>query len=199
MNILLATGNAHKKSELAAIFSGHSIAIPEDLGLPFDVEEHGMTFLDNSMLKAQALWDLLKERSIPGSWAVIADDSGLVVPALGGAPGIYSARYGSDVYGRMLESPERNRYLLEQLGGITDRRAFFVCCMSLIKDDYVHYTVQETIEGTIIDKEIGSGGFGYDPVFYIESYGMTAAQLDPELKNSISHRGKAGKQIAKLL
>lgn len=199
MNILAATGNEHKKIELSEILKDHRVAVPQELGLSFDFEETEATFLGNSLGKAEALWAQVREAGLDDTWTVLADDSGLVVPSLGGEPGIYSARYGSDVFGRMLESPERNAYLLDKMQGITDRRAFFVCCMSLIMHDYRIYTVQETMEGTIIDKELGSGGFGYDPVFYLPEYQQTVAQIPSEVKNSISHRGKAGSRIAALL
>ncbi len=199
MNIVLATENLHKKEELSSIFLDHSLFIPKDLGLSFDFEEDAPTFLGNSLGKAQTLWDVVRERAGSEPLAVLADDSGLVVPSLGGEPGIYSARYGSDVYGHMLESSERNRYLLSKLEGITDRRAFFVCCMTCILDDYTIYTVQETMKGAIIDKEYGHGGFGYDPIFFVDTYGKTVAQLKAEEKNRISHRGKAGAKLARLL
>ncbi len=202
MKIILATGNMHKKQELSSIFSSHILFLPDDLGIGFDFEETENTFLGNSLGKARALYTALKD-TVPleesKDYAVLADDSGLVIPALGGAPGIYSARYGSDVFGRMLESHERNEYLLQQMKDITDRQAFFVCCMTLIIDDYRIYTVQETMEGTIIDEETGTGGFGYDPVFYLPALGKTVAQLSSDEKNNISHRGKAGSGIEGLL
>ena len=200
MNIIAATGNKHKKIELSAIFTGHTILTPDEIGiLDFDPEEVEESFLGNSLGKAQALRDLISGREDLGEFAVLADDSGLCVRALGGGPGIFSARYGSDVFGRMLESPERNGYLLEQMAGMTDRKASFVCCMSLILDEYRIYTVQEQLDGEIIGEEVGTGGFGYDPVFYLPAYGKTVAELPPELKNAISHRGKAGKLLAALL
>lgn len=202
MKILLATGNMHKKQELSSILSSHTLFLPDDLGIGFDFEETENTFLGNSLGKARALYEALQDTASlegPKDYAVVADDSGLVIPALDGAPGIYSARYGSDVFGRMLESHERNEYLLRQMKGITDRQAFFVCCMTMIIDDYRIYTVQETMEGTIIDEETGTGGFGYDPVFYLPDLGKTVAQLSADEKNSISHRGKAGAGVERLL
>ncbi len=200
MKILVATGNAHKKIELSQIFNSHEILTPEDIGIVgFDFEETESTFLGNSLGKAQALWELIQDRTDASDYAVLADDSGLAVAALDGAPGIYSARYGSDVFGRMLESPERNSYLLKNMEGLTDRRAFFVCCMSLILDEYRVYTIQEQFDGQIIEEEIGTGGFGYDPIFYLPEYRKTVAQLPADLKNRISHRGKAGLKLATLL
>ncbi|MDR2485929.1 MAG: non-canonical purine NTP pyrophosphatase, partial [Treponema sp.] len=122
MTIWFATGNPHKKAELAAILSGHSIKIPGDAGITaFEPEENGATFLENSLIKARALYRLVKQ-------PVIADDSGLCVDALGGRPGIYSARYGGRG-AEELASPERNALLLRELAGHPQRSARFVCAM----------------------------------------------------------------------
>lgn len=192
MEILLATGNAHKKEELQAILPEHTILTPQDLGIAFDFEETGKTFLENAQGKALAL------HQITGK-PVLADDSGICVPALGGAPGIYSARYGSRPGEPDLESPERNALLLKNMEGKEDRRAFFVCSMTLVFGEYRHYTIQETVEGVLTTEPAGTGGFGYDPLFYLEEYGKTIAELPAEEKNRISHRGRAGARMAKLL
>lgn len=192
MEVLLATGNEHKRQELQEILKPHIVKVPGDFNIDFDCEETGQTYLDNALLKAQTLYQLKK-------MPVIADDSGLSVPALGGAPGVYSARYGSKEKGRMLESVERNQFLLENLEGIEDRRAFFVCSMVLILDPYRVYSVQETLEGAITHEPAGTGGFGYDPVFYLEKYGCTLAEVGSEVKNEISHRAKAGKLLADII
>jgi XTP/dITP diphosphohydrolase len=188
MEIVLATGNLHKKEELSEILKGHQILLPSDLNCSFDCEENGITYLDNALIKAQALYKVVKR-------PVLADDSGISVPALGGEPGVYSARYGSQEGGKPLESPERNTYLLKKMENITDRRAFFVCSMVLMLDDYRIYTVQETFSGIIALSPSGIEGFGYDPLFYLEQYGKTVAELPAEVKNRISHRGKAGASI----
>lgn len=188
MEIVLATGNLHKKEELSEILKGHSILLPSDLNCSFDCIEDGKTYLDNALLKAQALYKIVKR-------PVIADDSGISVPALGGAPGVFSARYGSKDGEKPLESPERNDFLLKNMKGIEDRRAFFVCSMVLMLDEYRIYTVQETFSGIIASEPFGGGGFGYDPLFFLEEYGKTVAQLPSQLKNTISHRGKAGASI----
>jgi XTP/dITP diphosphohydrolase len=193
MKIVLATGNAHKKKELSQIISSHQLLLPEDLGISFYHEETAETFSGNSMGKAQTLFAACGK-------PVMADDSGLIVPALnGGEPGIYSARYGSDESGHNLSDTERNHYLLHKMRAITDRSAFFVCCMTLIIDEYRVFTVQETFKGEIISRMEGTGGFGYDPIFYIPEIGKTAAQLSESEKNRISHRGKAGIRMASLL
>ncbi len=192
MEIVLATGNLHKKEELSEILKGHKILLPSDLNCSFDCIEDGETYLDNALLKAHALYKIVKR-------PVIADDSGISVPALGGAPGVYSARYGSLEGEEPLESEERNALLLKNMNEISDRRAFFVCSMVLLLDEYRIYTVQETFSGVIAKKTTGVEGFGYDPLFYLEEYDKTVAQLPSDIKNTISHRGKAGASIKDIM
>lgn len=192
MEIFLASGNEHKRKELEQILKPHSLIIPGDRGLVFDCEETGETYLDNALLKAQTLYELVK-------MPVISDDSGLSVAALGGAPGVYSARYGMNEKGRMLSSEERNQYLLDNMSEKEDRRAFFVCSMVLMMDPYRIFTVQETLEGLISREPAGKGGFGYDPVFFLPEYNCSLAEVSAEEKNRISHRAKAGKGMAALL
>jgi len=192
MEIVLATGNLHKKEELSEILKGHTILLPSDLNCSFDCIENGTTYLDNALIKAHALYKVVKR-------PVIADDSGISVPALGGAPGVYSARYGSQDGQEPLNSPERNAFLLKNMKDISDRKGFFVCSMVLMLDEYRIYTVQETFSGIIADEPFGGGGFGYDPLFFLEEYGKTVAQLPSDLKNTISHRGKAGASIKNIM
>ncbi|MDR1374867.1 MAG: RdgB/HAM1 family non-canonical purine NTP pyrophosphatase [Treponema sp.] len=202
MTLWFATGNLHKREELAAVLKGHTVKMPREGGFVFDPDETGTTFLENALIKGRALYRLVRE-------PVIADDSGLCVDALGGGPGIYSARYGS---GRnretgapgegKLSAPERNALLLEELGDTPRRSARFVCAMALILGEDRFCTVQETLEGEIagsLGEARGSGGFGYDPVFYLPGRGCTVAELSEADKNLISHRGKAARAIAKLL
>ncbi len=191
MTFWLATNNEHKKRELEAIFSGFTLRTPGSAGLMFDPDETGHSFIENTLLKARALYDLVHE-------PVIADDSGLCVDALGGRPGIYSARYGS-VNGKKLESWERNERLLKELEHEGNRKARFVCSMvALLSHDHF-YVVQETLEGEIIRESRGTGGFGYDPILYLPDRGCTVAELSEEEKNRISHRGKAGRALARIL
>lgn len=185
LSIILATGNAHKKKEITGIMPGIRFSLPADHGIVFDVPEDGETFHDNALLKARWLYDRLK---LP----VLSDDSGLCVRGLGGGPGIYSARYGSPPGGANLPAADRNRYLLSKLEGVEDRRAVFVCCMVLILDEYRIFSIQEKVEGVIAGGGTGTGGFGYDPVFYMPEYGKTMAELGEKEKNRISHRGRAG-------
>ena len=196
MNIWFATNNAHKKEELQAVL-GCSLKIPSQEGIAFDPEETGNTFFENAMIKARELKKLLGGRDEP----VIADDSGLCVDALGGRPGIYSARYG-EANGQKLTSPRQNALLLEELGTTERRTARFVCAMVLFFSDDRFFAVQETLEGEIVknsEMARGTGGFGYDPVFLVPRLGRTLAELSAEEKNALSHRGKAGKHIANIL
>ncbi len=192
MTIVLASQNSHKKIEIAQILKEHTILLPRDKGIDFEHEETGGTFLDNALAKAIHL------NSITGT-PVIADDSGLCVPALGGAPGVYSARYGALEGVNNLTDADRNQLLLENMKGITDRRAFFVCSMVLLSDEDRFSVVQETVHGEITLSPQGQNGFGYDPLFFIPDMAKTAAQLTADEKNAISHRGKAVAAIARLL
>jgi len=192
MEILIATQNKHKLEELQLILAGHHLLSPADLSIDFDFEETGTSFLENSLGKASALFNLTGK-------PVLADDSGLIVPALGGEPGVYSARYGAKPGGENLEASERNAYLLNKMDGITDRSALFTCCMTLILNPYRLFTVQESVEGIITHVPSGSNGFGYDPLFFLESYNKTVAELPKAEKNKISHRAVAGKRMAVLI
>ncbi|MDR1363442.1 MAG: RdgB/HAM1 family non-canonical purine NTP pyrophosphatase [Spirochaetaceae bacterium] len=188
MTIWFASGNEHKREELAAILPQIELRIPADAGLDFSPDEDGATFLENSFIKARALYQLVKQ-------PVIADDSGLCVDALDGRPGIYSARYGADP-GHLLSSAERNSLLLHELKGIRRRNARFVCAMVLLFNENRFSVAQETLEGEILNEQHGGGGFGYDPVFYLPKQGCSVAELPQELKNRLSHRAKAARIIA---
>jgi XTP/dITP diphosphohydrolase len=221
--VWLASGNRHKRLELSRILTGITLKSPADGGIgDFDPPETGTSFLENALLKAGALRRALVERGI--FEPVLADDSGLCVDALGGRPGIYSARYsgrytgrycgrysgrssGGDCgldcghhRGRELEPAERNRLLLEEPGGNPERGARFVCAMVLLFDENRFVCVQETLEGEIAGGPgRGEGGFGYDPIFYLPALGRTVAELGDDEKNRLSHRARAGKAIAKIL
>lgn len=209
MIIWFATGNAHKRAELAEILNAESagctVLIPADAGLEFDPDETGASFHENALLKARELRRLLAEKRPPQyspKDPVLADDSGLCVDALGGRPGIFSARYGGGTDGKKLSAEERNALLLDELGGGSQRSARFVCAMALLLDSERLYLAQETLEGEIIsgaDRARGAGGFGYDPVFFIPELGRTVAELSGEAKNRVSHRGKAARSIAQFL
>jgi len=194
MDIWFATNNSHKKKELEAIL-GRKLKIPVEEGISFDPEETGRDFFDNAMIKARALYNLLEKKD-----AVIADDSGLCVDALGGRPGVYSARYGCE-NGKKLTSLEQNLLLLNELGDASNRNARFVCAMVLLLDNSRFFAAQETLEGSIVKKSEmkGDGGFGYDPIFLVQRFNRTLAELSSDEKNLISHRGKAGNILADLL
>jgi len=191
MTLWIATANQHKKKELADILLPHTIRTPNELGISFDPEETGATFLDNALIKARELYDLVHA-------PVIADDSGLCVDFLQGRPGVLSARYGSE-NGKRLEASDRNALLLKEIGNSENRSAHFVCAMVLYISPNRFCVVQETMDGELIHGERGAGGFGYDPILYLPSKGKTVAELSDAEKNLISHRGKAGKAIRELL
>jgi len=190
--LLLASNNAHKHDEFARLFPGFRILLPRDLGLSFEFEENGLSFLDNALGKALSLH---RTAGRP----VIADDSGLCVNALGGEPGILSSRYGSTPPGRILEAPARNRYLLWRMQGMRDRSAFFVCCLVLVIEPTRFFVAQETVHGLITEAPRGGNGFGYDPLFLIPDRGMTIAELADEEKDLVSHRGRAARRLLAIL
>lgn len=189
MKIYLATGNRHKLDELEPMFPEHQIVLPSDEGIPFAFEENGTTYFENCFGKAQTLFDAVRA-------PVLADDSGLSVFCLGGAPGIYSARYGKEDGCRT--SGDQIDRLLKAMESEDDRRAAFVCCLTMIFAPYRFVTVQETVEGVIGRIKSGSGGFGYDPIFYPIGSRRSFAELLPEEKAAVSHRGKAAAALRRL-
>lgn len=189
MKIIAATKNKNKLREFGEILKGFEIISQEDAGVDIDVEETGATFEENSMLKAKAIFDAT-------GIAAIADDSGICVDALGGEPGVYSARYGGEGY----DDSGRVQLLLKNMQNVPDdkRTARFVCAITLVGADGV-ITARGECEGKIDYEPKGENGFGYDPVFFVEKYGKTMAEISPEEKNAISHRGKALKIFAQKL
>lgn len=183
--LVMATRNAKKRRELAALLEGTGLAVcgPEDCpGAPEEVEETGNTFRENALLKARAIAQAC------GVWA-IADDSGLEVDALQGEPGVRSARFA----GPEADDDANNRLLLERLEGVPpeQRRARFVSVIALVSPDGREWTWEGTCEGHIALEPRGSGGFGYDPLFVPDGYDLTFGEMDPALKNEISHRARA--------
>jgi XTP/dITP diphosphohydrolase len=187
-DILLASNNDHKRTELARLLPGVSLLTPADLGIDFDFEENGASFLENARGKALALYEKARR-------PVIADDSGLCVAALGGEPGIYSSRYGSGPDGTPLSTPARNALLLDRMRGVADRAAFFVCCCVCILGEARYVIAQETVHGSITDAPRGVNGFGYDPLFLPRGGRRTIAELPDTEKDAISHRGRAARRI----
>lgn len=183
--LLVATNNRGKLAELHELLSDLPLTLVtlQDVGVDFTVEETGHTFAENAILKAEAY------AKASGLWT-LADDSGLEVDALGGSPGVYTARYGAPD-----AKTDRDRYslLLWNMGGVPwDRRtARFHATVALAHPDHPTQTFDGTLEGFIGLAPRGSGGFGYDPVFYVTAEGCHLAELPPDVKNAISHRGRA--------
>ena len=190
MKVILASKNAHKLEELSAILGqlGFEIALESEYGLDIEVEETGTTFEENSLLKAEAV---MKASGMP----VLADDSGLMVDALGGAPGVYSARYG-----HKSSDAERTAYLLENMIDVPDeaRTAKFVCVITCLWPDGRKIVARGECPGRILHEVHGSNGFGYDPVFFVPEKGKTFAELLPGEKNAISHRARALAEFCRL-
>ena len=195
MELILASGNTHKQTELTRIFELHNLVLGLKISNVSIPGETASTYLENALIKARAFLGHRDGR------AIIADDSGISVPALGGAPGVLSARYGSEETGRELNAGERNELLLENMAGLRnlERRAFFVCSLVLLVDEYRFFTAQEIFEGLVAARPSGEGGFGYDPIFFVPSAGCTVAELDAVEKDRISHRGRAGRRIKVIL
>jgi XTP/dITP diphosphohydrolase len=166
------------------LLHGMSLRIPKDLGLDFDFPEHGSSFLENALGKAMALHGMSGK-------ACLADDSGLCVDALGGRPGVYSARYGAKEGDEPLPSPERNALLLREMEGQGLRTCRFICCLALVLSADRVFTIQESCEGILLERPRGEGGFGYDPIVFLPELGKSVAELSQEEKNRVSHRGKA--------
>ena len=184
MKIIFATGNQGKLREVRAIVADLGIEVEsmKDAGIDVDIVEDGKTFAENALIKARTVCKACGE-------VTMSDDSGLEIDALGGEPGIYSARYmGEDTSYHI-----KNMNLVERLEGVPDekRTARFVCAIACVFPDGRELTCRETFEGRIGYEEKGENGFGYDPIFYVPEKGCYSAELSPEEKNAISHRGKA--------
>ena len=189
--LLLATTNRHKLDEFYTIFSDLPLTLQSlrEVHISTDVEETGQTFAENTELKARFY-------AQASGMLSLADDSGLEIDALGGAPGVFSARFA----GRDTSYEERFRLILEQMRGLTgeQRRARFRCAIALAEPGGHCRTVEGMIEGIVADSPRGTGGFGYDPIFLLPELGRTFAELTSEQKNRISHRGRAA-QFARVL
>ena len=190
--IVFATANEGKVKEIKEILGDFPIEVVsmKEMGITADIEENGTTFEENSLIKARAL---AKLTGLPA----LADDSGLEVDYLNGEPGIYSARY----LGRDTDYDYKNNYIIDKLSGAKgeERSARFVCVISLVLPDGREFVERGVVEGLIGYEQKGENGFGYDPIFYLPEYGKTSAELPPEEKNRISHRGKALTAMKKLI
>ena len=190
MKLVLASKNAHKLVEMKDILSqlGVEVVLESEAGVDVDVEETGATFEENAYLKAHAV---MEASGLPA----IADDSGLCVDALNGAPGVYSARYG----GPGLDDAGRYQLLLENMRGQLDRRCKFVSAICCCFPNGDRVEVRGECAGTLAYAPKGADGFGYDPVFFVPGLKKTFAELSPEEKNAISHRGNALKAFREKL
>lgn len=195
MKLLIATNNLNKVHELQEILTGLPLAIttPAQEGLTLDPEETGLTFEENAIIKARAF-------AQASGLLTLADDSGLEIDALGGRPGVYSARYGGTDKD---DHAGRNRLVLDQLAALnvpwTERTGRFRCVIALARPERLIGTVQGAVEGYIAYEPKGSNGFGYDPIFFVPEFNQTLAEVPSAQKHSISHRGRAGRAAAKLV
>lgn len=185
MKVVLASKNPHKLVEISQITEkfGMELVLESQLGVDIDVEETGSTFEENSFLKAEAV---MKATGLPA----LADDSGICVDALGGEPGIYSARYGFD---DSLDDFGRLQLLLKNTENVPDgeRQAQFVCVITFVTPDGKVIQARGEVHGELLRAPFGEGGFGYDPIFYYPPFGKSLAQVSPAEKNSVSHRANA--------
>ena len=190
--IVFATGNAGKIKEIRMIMedTGMEVVSMKDAGIRVDIEENGQSYEENALIKARAVAAFTKD-------VVMADDSGLEIDYLNKEPGIYSARY----LGEDTPYSVKNANLINRLEGVPDeeRTARFVCAVAAVFPDGTTSVVRETIEGQIGHEIVGANGFGYDPIFYVPEFGCTTAEMTPEQKNKLSHRGKALRAIKILL
>lgn len=192
MKLILATKNQNKVEELRAMLDGLDVQVSSlfDVTGIKDIVEDGQTFRENALKKARTVFE------VTGSWA-LGDDSGLVVEALNGAPGIYSSRYS----GREKDYAANNKKLLRELNGVPDekRSAAFVCVMALVGPGNKEYVVDGRCEGRIAHDLKGDRGFGYDPLFIVSETGRTMAEMPMDEKNKISHRGRALAKVIDIL
>ncbi len=201
MRIVFATGNKDKMREIRQILGGLDAEIlsMKEAGADVDVEENGTTFSENAMIKAKAIYDVLKEKEPEAAkdTVVLADDSGLEVDFLNGEPGIYSARY----LGKDTPYSEKNRIIIDRLADAKDeeRSARFVCAIAACLPGEKSLSTLGKMEGRIAYELAGENGFGYDPIFFLPEYGKTSAEITEDEKNAISHRGKALREMEKLL
>lgn len=189
MKIAIATNNPSKLREIRAILGGffdEALSL-SDLGIDIDIEETGTTLTENALIKARTIRDLT---GLPA----LADDSGLMVDALGGAPGVYSARYAGEEH----DDKKNNALLLKNLEG-KPRDAKFCSVIALCYPDGRELTAEGSAPGVILEEERGTGGFGYDPLFFSPELGKTFAEATPEQKNSVSHRSRALRAMLELL
>ena len=204
MKIILATNNEHKLSEIRSIFDKDiEVLSMKDVGIDTDIEENGETIFENSRIKAVYVTTELKKKNFPFPYTVISDDTGLMVEALNGEPGVYSARYAG---GEGHDSEANMQLLLKNLNGCKNRKAYFSTIVTLIEEraSFLSHMMffEGRVNGTILTEKHGTEGFGYDPIFQPDGYNCSFAELGMEIKNKISHRaiaiGKVADYLAKI-
>lgn len=197
--VIFATGNEHKMVEIRMILEGLGMEIlsQKEAGITADIVEDGSTFEENAMIKAGKIAEIAHGMEEYKDAVVLADDSGLEIDYLNKEPGIYSARY----MGENTSYDIKNQTLLNRLDGVADdrRTARFVCAIAAVFPDGTGEVVRGTMEGIIGHEIIGENGFGYDPIFFLPQYGMTSAQLSPEKKNELSHRGEGLRKMRSVI
>ena len=197
--IIFATGNKNKMIEIRMILKdlGFKILSQKEAGIQADVVENGQTFEENALIKATTIADIARKMPEYKNAVVLADDSGLEIDALNKEPGIYSARY----MGEDTSYDIKNQALIDRLEGVPDekRTARFVCAIAAALPDGSTEVVRGTMEGRIGYEIAGENGFGYDPIFYLPQFGCSSAELEPEKKNELSHRGEGLRKMRKVL
>ena len=201
MKIILATNNEHKLSEIRSIFDKDiEVLSMKDVGIDTDIEENGETIFENSRIKAVYVTTELKKKNFPFPNTVISDDTGLMVEALNGEPGVYSARYAG---GEGHDSEANMQLLLKKLNGCENRKAHFSTIITLIEEkaSFLSHMMffEGRVDGTILKEKHGTEGFGYDPIFQPDGYDCSFAELGIDLKNKISHRAIAIGKVAEYL
>ena len=197
--IIFATGNKNKMIEIRMILAdlGCKILSQKEAGIQADVVEDGQTFEENALIKATTIADIARKMPEYKNAVVLADDSGLEIDALNKEPGIYSARYMGEDTSYYI----KNQALIDRLEGVPDekRTARFVCAIAAALPDGSTEVVRGTMEGRIGYEITGENGFGYDPIFYLPQFGCSSAELEPEKKNELSHRGEGLRKMRKVL
>ena len=190
--IILASNNKHKIEEFRSALVGYNVLSLSDIGFFDDIDETGTTFQENSLIKTKAIYNFLKDKGI--SALIVADDSGLCVDALGGAPGVYSARYSGDH-----DDAANRKKLLEEMHDKSDRNAHFTCLITLMYPDGTHKFFEGICNGIILDHEDGTSDFGYNNLFYSYNLGKTFGNANIEERTKENHRGKAIEKLKKEL
>ncbi len=197
MKIIFATGNQNKMKEIHMILQdlGMEILSMKEAGISIDIEENGTNFEENAMIKASAIAELPEVKAMNA--IVLADDSGLEIDYLNKEPGIRSARYAGTDTSYLI----KNNLLLSRMKGVPEeeRTARFVCAIAAVFPNGDKEVVRGTMEGQVAYEIAGANGFGYDPIFYLPEYGCTSAELSPEKKNELSHRGQGLRMMRKIM